>query len=164
MKVALIGIVVCLSLSACVSGPSQAEEQQAARLAAQSARAMLTKDFAAAQQADREAVRLNPTFAEAWVGLGMASMKLGQVSVAQDAYEHALAEHRARQQRNPEDASQVLQEVTVLVLLGRHAEAGARLRDARRLFPNDQTVTLFSQDFLNLMKGFKAFTIPPEAR
>ena len=116
-------------------------------LASDSATAFNAKDYLKAQTLAAEATNADPQFAEAWVGYGMASVRLGQRDQARQAYEQALALHQARHRQNPSDANQPVQQIFLLTLLGRPTEAEMMLKQARIDYPNDQTISKLAENF-----------------
>ena len=116
-------------------------------------------DFALAQSNAARVTELEPSFAEAWVAYGMASVRLGQVEQAKVAYERGLALHQARHRNDPEDANQVLQQIFVLSLLGRSDEAQALLKQAQTEYPYDEQLALLSKSFAETEKSRAVWTI-----
>lgn len=129
------------------------------QLASESAAAFNAKDFAKAQALAAEATGTDPQFAEAWVAYGMASVRLGQTDLARQAYERALALHQARHRQNPSDANQAVQQIILLTLLGRPAEAETLLKQARAVYPNDQTIAKLAGDFAATRQGLGSLAV-----
>ena len=129
------------------------------QLASESAAAFNAKDYVKAQTLAAKATGIDPQFAEAWVGYGMASVRLGQTDNARQAYERALALHQARHRQNPSDANQVVQQIFLLTLLGRPAEAETLLKQARADYPNDQTIAKLAKDFTATKKGWESWIV-----
>ncbi len=129
------------------------------QLASESAAALNAKDYAQAQTLAAEATSLDPQFAEAWVGYGMASVRLGQTDHARQAYEQALSLHQARHRQNPSDANQVVQQIFLLTLLDRSAEAETLLKQARTDYPNDQTIAKLAGDFAATKQGWQNLAV-----
>ena len=107
----------------------------------------------------RQATSIDPQFAEAWVGYGMASVRLGQTDQARQAYERALSLHQARHLRNPSDANQVFQQIFVLTLLGRQADAETLLKQAHTDYPSDQQITKLAGDFTTMRQGLQSWMV-----
>ena len=105
---------------------------------------MAAKDYAKARSLLEEAVRLRPDFAEAWVGLGNDCALLKDTTAAIAAYEHALLLHRQRCQMTPSDANQLQQQVYVLLLLGRDAEARDLLSQGMKMHSGNQQLNAFA--------------------
>jgi len=135
-----------------VPSPSQ-------QLASESAAAYNAKEFAKAQTLAAQATSTDPQFAEAWVAYGMASVRLGQTDLARQAYERALALHQARHRQNPSDANQVVQQIFLLILLGKPAEAETLLKQARAAYPNDQTIAKLAGDSAALSQGGRSIAV-----
>jgi Flp pilus assembly protein TadD len=129
------------------------------QLASDSAAAFNAKDYGKAQTLAAEATSIDPQFAEAWVGYGMASVHLGQTDNARQAYERALALHQARHRQNPSVPDQVVQQIFLLTLLGRPAEAETLLKQARVDYPNDQTIAKLAKDFTVMKKGWESWIV-----
>jgi Flp pilus assembly protein TadD len=129
------------------------------RFANESAAAFNAKDYAKAQTLAAEATNLDPQFAEAWVGYGMASVRLGQTNQARQAYEQALALHQARHRQNPSNADQVVQQIFLLTLLGRPTEAEALLKQARIDYPHDQTISQLADNFAATKQGLESLAV-----
>jgi Flp pilus assembly protein TadD len=147
-------------LTSCRAAPRASTDSRKQQLASEIATAMNAKDYAKAQTPAAEATRIDPKFAEAWVGYGMASMRLGQPDHAREAYERALALHQARHRRNPSDANQVVQQIFVLTLLGRAAEAEKLLKQAHTDYPNDQQIAqLAAGAFTSMKEGVAIVTV-----
>jgi Flp pilus assembly protein TadD len=158
-------LAAMLTLAFCVScGPGSRETDASLiqQLAADGAAALNADDFERAQSLLGEATRLNPQFAEAWVGYGMASVRLGQLEEARTAYERALVLHQAQHQKNPTDANPVLQQIFLLVLLGQPAEAEILLQRARREHPNDPQLARLDAAFATATEDWRELAVPAE--
>ena len=156
----LIPVLALVLLTSCAPDRRASTPSRKQQLASECATAMNAKDYAKAQTLAAEAARLDPQFAEAWVEYGMASVRLGQAGRAREAYERALALHQARHRKNPSDASQVLQLIFVLTLLGRTAEAETLLEQARTDYPNDwQIARLTAEGFASMKQGYESVTV-----
>lgn len=132
---------------------------QARRLASAGATALNAGDYLRAQSLSAQATRVQPDFAEGWVGYGMASARLGQPERAREAYERALSIHKARYEQNPSDANQLCQQVMVLTLLGRTAEAETLLEGARAAHADDPQYATFAAHYAETKKAWKAFAV-----
>jgi Flp pilus assembly protein TadD len=117
------------------------------------------KDYAKAQTLAERATSIDPQFAEAWVGYGMASVRLGQTDHAREAYERALSLHKARHLQNPSDAKQVFQQIFLLTLLGRQTDAEALLKQAHTDYPSDQQITKLAGDFTAMRQGWQSWMV-----
>jgi Flp pilus assembly protein TadD len=153
---ALIAVAFLVSCKPAAHTNVSSRSQQ---LASESAAAYNAKDFAKAQALAAEATSTDPQFAEAWVGYGMASVRLGQTDLARQAYERALALHQTRHRQNPSDANQVVQQIFLLKLLGKPAEAETLLKQARAVYPNDQTIAKLAGDSAALSQGWQSISV-----
>ena len=155
-------LISCLALagfSSCAPAPHYATSSHSQQLASESALAMNAKNYSKAQALAAEATNIDPQFAEAWVGYGMASVQLGQTNRAREAYERALALHQARHRQNPSDANQVFQQVFLLSLLGRSGEAEALLKQARIDYPNDQQIATSATNFAEVRHSWEGLIV-----
>ncbi|HEX5398427.1 MAG TPA: tetratricopeptide repeat protein [Verrucomicrobiae bacterium] len=116
------------------------------QLAGESAKAFNTKDYATAQSLAARATATDPQFAEAWVGYGMASVRLGQSERARQAYERALSIYQARHRQDPSAANPIVQQIFLLTLLDRPAEAETLLKQARADYPNDPEIAQLAKN------------------
>ena len=160
MKTALL--IVCSTLllfTSCRQSSRSADSTNSKALAANSAAALNAQDYSKAQELAAQATRLDPEFAEAWVGYGMASVKLGQTDLARKAYERALSLHEVRLQQNPSDANQVFQQIFLLELLGRSDQATALLKRAQADHPNDQQISSLAKDFAATKKSWDVWRV-----
>jgi len=155
----LIPVLALAFLTSCAPAPHDATALKPQQLASKSAAAFNAKDYAKAQTLAAEATSIDPQFAEAWVGYGMASVRLGQIGHAREAYERALSLHQARHRQNPSDANQVFQQVFLLTLLGRSAEAGTLLKQAHIDYPSDQQITKLAENFTTTKKGWESLMV-----
>jgi tetratricopeptide (TPR) repeat protein len=155
----LIPILALALLASCASAPPAASIPRQQQLADEGAAAMFAKDYAKAQALTAEAIGIDPQFAEAWAGYGMASASLGQADHARQGYERALALYQARHLKNPSDANPVLQQVFLLTVLGRPAEAEALLKQARADYPKDEQLGKMTGDFTAMKEAWKSWTV-----
>ena len=86
-------------------------------------------DWAASAAAARQAVELDPVGVEAWLFLGLAQQKLGQILEAQQAFRKAV-------ELDPERPESQNNLGTVLVALGDHEGAAEAFRKAVELDPD----------------------------
>jgi len=159
MKIALIPVLALALFTSCARAPHNATASRPQQLANESAAAFNAKDYAKAQTLAAEATSIDPQFAEAWVGYGIASLRLGQSDHARQAYERALSLHQARHRQNPSDANQVLQQIFLLTLLGRPTEAETLLKQARTDYPNDQTIAKLAEDYTTMKQACESWTV-----
>ncbi|HUT28816.1 MAG TPA: M56 family metallopeptidase [Sedimentisphaerales bacterium] len=125
-------------------------------IASRAAEAMNAGDFERAQALSAEAVELDPDFAEAWTGMGMACVRAGDYKGAKESYERALSFHQERYRKDPSNANHVQQQIFLLVLLGRDEEAKSLLSRARLQHPEDEQLKKFEQG------GFAALEEDPQ--
>jgi tetratricopeptide (TPR) repeat protein len=155
----LIPVLAVALLTSCSPATHDATSSTPQKLASESATALNAKDYAKAQTLARQATSIDPQFAEAWVGYGMASVRLGQTDHARDAYERALSLHQARHLQNPSDANQVVQQIFLLTLLGRPTEAETLLKQAHIDYSSDQTITKLAEDFTATKQGWQSWMV-----
>jgi Flp pilus assembly protein TadD len=155
----LIPVLAVALLTSCSSGSHDTTALTSQQLANESATAMNAKDYAKAHTMAKEATRIDPQFAEAWVSYGMASVSLGQTNQARHAYERALSLYQARHIQNPSDANPVFQQVFVLTLLGRPTEAQTLLKQAHADYPNDQQITLAAGDYVSMKERLQGLIV-----
>jgi len=129
------------------------------RLASQCKAALVAKDYAGAQAAAAAALRLDPEYEEVWVAYGMACLRLGDADRARRSYERALAVHQARERKGNPDAGQAYEEIYLLLLLGRSADAEALLNRACAAFPNDRALSTLSTLFPEFKQNWEAWTV-----
>ena len=120
---------------------------------------MNTKDYARAQTLAGQAAGIDPQFAEAWVVYGMASVRLGQTDRAREAYERALSLYQARHHQNPSDANPVVQQIFLLTLLRRPAEAETLLKQAQADYPSDQQIANLAKSFTTPKEGLQSWRV-----
>jgi tetratricopeptide (TPR) repeat protein len=126
--------------------------------------AIHTNDFSKAQSLAAEATQQNPQWAEAWVADGMASARLEQFDRAQQAYERALSLYQAKSRENPSDANSVFQQIYLLTLLNRPAEAETLLEQARKKYPDDNQLATLSEHFSEVKSGLTNWMVKKERR
>jgi Flp pilus assembly protein TadD len=160
MKIApLILLLTFVLFTSCTQPSRSSASTDSKALAADSVVALNTQDYTKAQKLAAEATRLDPEFAEAWVGYGMASVKLGQTDRARKAYERALSLHQARLHQNPSDSDQVFQQIFLLALLGRSDEAESLLRRAHSDYPSDRQISTLAGDFPAAKRGWESWSV-----
>jgi tetratricopeptide (TPR) repeat protein len=129
------------------------------QLASQCKAALVAKDYAGAQTAAAAALRLDPQYEEVWVAYGMASLRLGQEDRARQSYERALAVHQSREIKAKPDASQLYQEIYLLLLLHRSFEAESLLNRACAAFPNDRPLSTLSALFPEFKQNWEPWMV-----
>ena len=151
--------VLCTSCTHPVRNQNEPAFQQ---LPAEIAEAFNAKDYAKAQTLAAEATHNNPKFAEAWVGYGMASVRLGQMDRARQAYERALSLYQARHRLHPAEANPVVQQIFLLELLGRSDEAESLLKSAQTSYPDDQQIAMWVLHWTELKRSFENWKVSPK--
>jgi len=160
MKIALfISFLALVLFTSCARATHDANDTRSQKLAGDSAAAFNAKDYAKAQSLAEQATSVKPQFAEAWVEYGMASAQLGQTNRDREGYEHALALFQARRGQNPSDANQFIQQIFVLSLLGRNAEAAILLKQTRTEYPNDRSIAGLARNFDELKQDWGKMTV-----
>ena len=157
-------VVVVVSVL-CFAGWGDPDPEAADRvqvLTSQVAEAFHVGDYAKARSLWREVVTRKPDFAEAWVEHGMACAAMQDHACARESYERALQLHAQRYRENPDDANQLQQQVYVLFLLGRDAEARALLTQGLERHPEDPQLALFPSALENLLTAseFRKIRVP----
>jgi len=155
----LIPILTAALFTACAQTLPTAATLTPQQLASECAAALNAKDYSKAQAMAKQATDSDAKFAEAWVAYGMASLRLGQTEQARASYERALSLHQARHLQNPSDANQVVQQIFLLTLLGRQADAETLLKQAHTDYPSDQTITKFTEDFTTTKQGWQSWML-----
>lgn len=160
MKTAPLVLFLASALfTSCTPPPHSSVSADSKALAGDSAAALNAQDYSKAQRLAAEATRLAPEFAEAWVGYGMASVKLRQTDRAREAYERALSLHQARLRQSPSDSNQVFQQIFLLALLGRSDEAESLLKRAHSDYPNDQQISTLAGDFAAAKRDWESWSV-----
>lgn len=146
-------------VTSCASSPSDATKTRTQEFASQGAIAFKTMDYAKVQSLAAQAPKVYPEFAEAWVGFGMASVRLKQTDVARKAYERALSLYQVRQRANPDNANNELQQIIVLSLLGRTDKAAALLKQAQSDYPNDPQISRLAENYPSITDGLANLSV-----
>ncbi len=147
MKIAvrlLSAILLAVFLTAC------AAKQSAAVVAAQASEAYNQQDYPESARLCRIAIELQPDFAEAWVSLGLSLWKQQQPDAANAAWETALKLHEARFSADSSHGNQLLQQIFVLSLLGRHERARELWEIGHTRYPAEQAFAVERFESLHL--------------
>lgn len=155
----LASLLVLLLAASCTHNPDEEATERSRRLAKDGAAAFAAKDFYKAQQLAAEAANLDPEFAEAWVANGMALVRLGKSDEAKATYVKALELYQARQKRNPADADSVVQQIFLLTLLGRPAEAKTLLDQAHTSFPADPQIGKLIKNYDETRRAWESLAV-----
>ncbi|MBI5383023.1 MAG: tetratricopeptide repeat protein [Opitutae bacterium] len=148
MKLVTISLLsaVCLLFAACKdkskAAPGQPKEvsklvsAEAENCVSDATFAVQIKDFARAEKSMARAVELRPDVADWWVTLGSLCKRQGKTSEARSAYKKALGllEDRYAATSEPQDLQQQL---AIMVLLGREADARTELERAYKKRPTE---------------------------
>lgn len=162
MKITPLILILSLALLASCTRSNHADAAWLQELAGQGVAALNAQDYTTAQTLAGEATRLKPQFAEAWVLMGMASVKLGQVDRAREAYEQALSLHQERLRQNPSDAHQVIQQIFLLGLLGQADAAESRWQRAQMDFPGEPQLEKLAGDFAAFKESWEEWRVESE--
>lgn len=115
------------------------QRKQAASLASEADFALAMKDLPRAETLYKKVVELGPDTPMYWQNLGVIQRRQGNVKGARSAYERALALHAGEYKTN-QKAESLAQQVWLLSLLGRHADAEKLIKRAQADHPNDPLV------------------------
>lgn len=119
------------------------QRKEAASLLSEAQFALTLRDLPRAEGLLAKATAVCPDMGDSWVSLGSVRMKLGQRDAAKSAYKQALAVFEEAAAKNKADAEPVLQQVTVLALLGRVGEARALAEKLPARFPTNRNVRMY---------------------
>jgi len=148
MKFSTLLLVVLALLTAAGCKPkvrhsTDLERKQAANLDSEADFAISLRDFARAEPLLNQATTLCPDVIQGWMKLAAIRIKLGDKAMARTAYEGALKASRAAYAEKPELVEARMQEVYVLVFLGRVDEARDALTKAQKALPNNLDLRTF---------------------
>lgn len=124
---------------------------RAQNLADQAAQAFFDGQYEKARSLSEEVVRLRPDFAEAWVLHGKSCTLEGDAASGPESYERALQLHAQKYRMNSDDTNELAQQVYILLLLGREAEARALLAQGLDAHRADERLTLLSSGMDGLL-------------
>lgn len=150
MKLIPVSMLALLALLAAGCGKkareiTDLERKQAASLVSEAEFAMTLRDFARAEPLFEQAAKLCPDTSEYWVNLGIARKRQGNTSGAKDAYQEALKACRETYKEDATDVGAMLQEVQILVMLGKAEDARDALAKARKRQPDNRDLRLFEE-------------------
>jgi len=111
-------------------------------------------EFQAARELLLSALQEKPDFAEAWVSYGMASSKLKDYQQAKTAYEKALKIYTDKYLNNP-DANCLIQQIYILGLLNRDADAEKLIEDGKLKYMQDDQFRLIAENGFSSLKKDK---------
>lgn len=128
----------------------------------QAALAMEEDDYAKAAALFRQATKLNPDLAEAWVGLGASLVQIDHVAEARSSYQQALEIYSERYAAAP-SPNDLMSQSFVLLLLGKSDEAEALLAKGEQTHPTASMITTLRRGFSELStSGIHKWQIPYE--
>lgn len=141
-----IAVAVLLFLGAgCGKKPeiTSLQRKEAAHLVSEAQFALTLRDLPRAEGLLAKATAVCPDMGDSWISLGSVRMRLGQRDAARTAYKRALAVLEEAAANNKADPEPVLQQVTVLALLGRVPEARALAEKLSSRFPASRSVRMY---------------------
>jgi len=145
-------MIICLGVvltAGCKPNPkniTELQRKEAANLVSEAQFAVTMRDYARAEPLFAKAAKLCPDTGEYWLGLGMSRRRLGDKSGAKSAYEEALAAFRDNFDHDSKNADALLQQVSVLALLGRADEARSALEVAQKKHPENGALRRFVEE------------------
>ena len=119
------------------------QRKEAAQAVSEAQFALTLRDYARAEAELAKAVAACPDSGDYWVSLGSVRVRLGQRDGAKAAYKSALAAYEDAAARNARDEQAMVQQVTVLALLGRVDDARALLAKLPGRFPESRNIRVF---------------------
>jgi Flp pilus assembly protein TadD len=122
---------------------TEAHRQEAALHVSEAQFALSVRDWARAEPLLAKAAELTPDVPALWRDLGIARRRLNQSGPAKTAYRAALAGFEEAAKNRPTEPQLVVEQVKVLVLLGRVDDARALLDKLPAKFPEDRNVKAF---------------------
>ena len=115
------------------------QRKQAVSLASEADFAVVMKNLPKAEALYRQALELGPDMPVHWQNLGVIQRRQGNVKGARTSYERALALH-ADEYKTGRKTESLVQQVWLLSLLGRHADAEKLIKRAQADHPNDPVI------------------------
>lgn len=140
--------VVALTTAGCTPKPKEItslQRKQGAQFESEAQFALTLRDYARAEDQLAQAAAACPDDGAYWVSLGSVRVRLGRRDDAKRAYQSALAAFEADVAKDPKDDQSMLQQVSVLALLGRVDEARARLQKLGDRFPDSRAIRVFAE-------------------
>jgi Flp pilus assembly protein TadD len=120
------------------------QRKEAANLISEAQFALTLRDQARAEGLLTKAAETCPDTGEYWLLLGQTRMKLGQKDGARTAYKRALEAFDDEAKAKKTDPQPVLQQITVLALLGRIDDAKASIEKLPARFPGNRSIRSFT--------------------
>ncbi|HVS53378.1 MAG TPA: tetratricopeptide repeat protein [Opitutaceae bacterium] len=119
------------------------DRKKAAAAVSEAEFALTVREYQRAEGLYAQAAALCPDTGDYWVSLGSTRMKLGQRDGAKSAYKSALAAYEDAARQDKTDPAPVIQQMTVLALLGRADDARSLLEKLPARFPDNRQVKNF---------------------
>jgi len=116
------------------------QRKEAANFVSEAEFALTLRDFARAEGLYAKAAAECSDTGEYWLALGSTRMRLGQRGGAKSAYQSAYDAFDDQAAKDRNDPQPVLQQVTVLALLGRVDDARALIAKLPERFPTNPTL------------------------
>ena len=132
------------------------QRDEAANVVSEAEFALTMKDWPRAEGLYAKATALTPDQGETWVRLGVVRVRMKNPSGAKDAYKSALAAFEDDFKRHPDRTASVIRSATILVILGREAEARSVVDKAYAKSPDDRRLRSFIE-----MKGVDKIIADP---
>jgi tetratricopeptide (TPR) repeat protein len=139
-------IIIFTTLAIALAGCGKKKEvtslqrKAAANYISEAQFAVSVRDYARAESLYAKAAAACPDTGEYWLGLGSMRIRLGQRDQARDAYKSALKAYQEDAAAKPTEVQPVLQQVTVLLLLGRTNDARAIVATLPKKFPGHRAI------------------------
>lgn len=105
--------------------------------------ALTIRDLPRAEGLYVQATTACPDDGAYWVGLGTTRMRMGQRDSAKAAYQAAYKAYDEKRRENKKDSEAAMQQMYVLLLLGRIDEARSMQTKIQSQFPDDRDVRAF---------------------
>jgi len=140
--------VAALGVTGCKPKPKEItslQRKEAEQLVSEAQFAITLRDYTKAESELAKAVAICPDTGDYWVSLGTMRLKLRQRDAAKAAYQSGLAAYEASAVLAPKDVQPVLQQITVLAMLGRTDEARALVEKLTARFPDNRDARMFGE-------------------
>lgn len=119
------------------------QRKEAASLVSEAQFALTLRELPRAEGLLTKAAALCPDTGDYWTTLGTVRMRMGRRDAAREAYKRGLKAFEEVAALNKADPEPLLQQVTVLALLGRVSEARTLTEKLGGRFPSNRKVRLF---------------------
>lgn len=144
-----LSILALLPVTGCKPKPKEVtplQRKEAALAASEAQFAMTMRDYARAEGELAKAAALCPDDGDYWVSLGSVRVRLGRRDDAKAAYKKALAAYEDDAEKDKKDIQPVLQQISVLALLGRADDARALQAKLADRFPGSRDARVFVEN------------------